>query len=138
MSTLQTFVDEVISCMRGQLPGIPVPEEPELMPSRLPMSMVYASEGYGKMAPAGAMTYYHNVRVAFVGPMENIGRVNEDVLKRFENIVEAVYAKLSDGGFTGVANIGDFNYSIGPDEWGNIAVYGLFLTFNEVKIQRVF
>jgi hypothetical protein len=138
MSTLQKFVDEVIACMRSELPDVVVPEEPELMPSRLPMSLVYASEGYGTMAPAGAMTYYHNVRIAFVGPLENLSRTNEAVLQRFEDIVEAVYRKLTTGGFTAVANIGDFNYSIGPDEWGNIAVYGLFLTFNEVKIQRVF
>jgi hypothetical protein len=137
VTTLQAFIDQVTTIMRAQLPGIKVPNEPELMPTKLPLTMVYASEGRGGMAPAGAMTYYHNVRVAFVGPLEELGRTNDYVLSRFEAVVEAVYSALANGQFNDVANIGDFSYSMGPDEWGGISVYGLFMTFDDVKIQRI-
>ena len=134
MADLQGFVDEVIALIRA-VDGIDfVPDEPQLMPTILPMSTVYASSGRGRHAPAGAMTYWHDVRIAFVGPLDNLEQVNDLITGKLEAIVEAVYDNL--GSYTNAVNIGDFDYTFGPIQWGGMDVYGLMLDFREVKIQR--
>lgn len=136
MATLKGFVDEVIAAVRT-VDGIDyVPDEPQLAPQILPLSTVYGSSGRGRMAPVGMMTYWHDVRVAFVGPLEELETVNDLISGKVEAIVEVVYTKLQNGNFTGIANIGDFDYRFGPIDWGGIPVYGLMLDFREVKIQR--
>lgn len=138
MATLQGFIDEVIGVVRG-ITGVSfVPDEPQLSPARLPISAVYAAQGRGKMSPAGSMTYLHNVQIAFVGSFDELPKTNEFILRYLESIAEAVYKKLSTGGYQNAVAIGEFTYEMGPQDWGGQSVYGLFFTFEEVKIQRNF
>lgn len=138
MASLQGFIDEVIAVARTVSGITYVPDEPQLTPGKLPVTMVYAANGQGVMSPVGSMTYLHNVQLSFVGSFDELPRTNEFILKHLEPIVEAIYAKLASGGFANAVGIGNVTYEIGPQDWGGLNVYGLFFTFNDVKIQRNF
>ena len=137
-TTLQGFIDELIPVIRDVSDINFVPDDPSASLPAFPAAVVYAESGRALQRPAGVATYYHNVTVAVLTNIPDLPHAHRIITPTLETIIEAIFTKFNDIGFTSVEEIGEIGYSFQPTEWGGVELIGFFLTLQDVKFQRVF
>lgn len=135
MADIQTFIDEVITVIRGLAAVKMVPDDPTEGVPEWPFSPVFLVDGRSKIGPPELVTYHDTVTVGLLAPSQDMALKNQVILPQKEVVVEALFQALKDGSFS-VKGFSDIEYVYGPIEWAGLDMFGFLFTIRDVKTQR--
>ena len=135
-SGLENILDELIATVRS-VPGIVfAPDDPPSQIANHPAGVVWVTQGRAVIGPPELVTYHHGIRIALLTAISNIAIANQRILPQIEPVIEAVYGRLRQSGYTDIQNIEQIEYTYGPVQWGDVWYFGALIDLGEVKIQR--